>query len=88
MSCSITAHERSSSSRMLALSKMVLNKFKEMLVWSLRPGSILGCLVTGTVMKERKKSKNQKQKYSMIITNTNNQRDMKDIPSIVAKINL
>jgi hypothetical protein len=69
MSCSITAHERSSSTRVLAVSKMVLNKVKAMLVWSLRLGSILGCLVTGTVMKKRKQSKNQKQKqkYSMIM---------------------
>jgi hypothetical protein len=48
---------------------MVLNKVKAMLVWSLRPGSILGCLVTGTVMNERKQSKNQKQKYKIFNDN-------------------
>jgi hypothetical protein len=87
MSCSITSHERSSSARVLAVSKMVLNKVKAMLVWSLRPCSILGCLVTGIVMRKRKQSKNkkQKQKYSMIIMNTINQRDMEDLPSMVAK---
>ena len=53
MSCSITSHERSSSTRVLAVSKMVLNKVKAMLVWSLRPGSILGCLATSTVVKKR-----------------------------------
>jgi hypothetical protein len=63
MSCSIVAHEGSSSSLVLAVSKMVLNKVKAMLVWYLRPGSILGFLVIGTVMKERKQSKNQKKKY-------------------------
>jgi hypothetical protein len=61
---------------------MVLNKVKAMLVWSLRPGSILGCLVTSNVMRKIKKSKNKKQKhkYSMIITNTINQRDMEISP--------
>jgi hypothetical protein len=38
---------------------MVLNKFKAMLVWYLRPCSILGYLVAGTVMRKRKNSKNQ-----------------------------
>jgi hypothetical protein len=32
---------------------MVLNRVKTMLVLSLRPGSILGCLPIGTVMKKR-----------------------------------
>jgi hypothetical protein len=40
---------------------MVLNKVKAMLVWSLRPCSILGCLVVGTVMRKIKQSKNKKQ---------------------------
>jgi hypothetical protein len=31
---------------------MVLNKVKAMLVWSLRPCSILGCLVEGIVMRK------------------------------------
>jgi hypothetical protein len=66
---------------------MVLNKFKAMLVWSLRLSSILGFLVVGTAMRKRKQSNNKKQKkkYSKIIMNTNNQRDMEDLPSMVAK---
>jgi hypothetical protein len=53
----------------LVVSKMVLNKVKEMLVWSLRLASILGCLVIGIVMKERKQSKNQKHKYKIFNDN-------------------
>jgi hypothetical protein len=44
---------------------MVLNKVKEMLVWSLRPGSISGCLVACTIMNEIKQSKNRKKKYKL-----------------------
>jgi hypothetical protein len=69
MSCSITTHERSSLGRVLAVSMMVLNKVKSMMVWSFRSGSILGCLVEGTVMKERKQSKNRKQKYKIFNDN-------------------
>jgi hypothetical protein len=39
---------------------MVLNKVKAMLVQYLRPCSILGCLVAGTVMRKRKQSNNKK----------------------------
>ena len=49
---SIVSHEWLNSTRVLAVSKMVLNKFKAMLVWSWRLGSILGCLVTGTIIKK------------------------------------
>jgi hypothetical protein len=69
MSCSITSHECSRSARVLAVYRMVLNKVKSMLVWSLRPSSILGCLVAGTVMNERKQSKNQKKKYKIFNDN-------------------
>jgi hypothetical protein len=69
MSCSITAHERSSSAQVLAVSKMVLNKVKAMLVWSLRPGSILGCLVIGIVMRKRKKVKESKTKVEIFNDN-------------------
>jgi hypothetical protein len=72
--------------RVLAVSKIVLNKVKAMLVWSLRPCSILGCLVEGTVMRKiSQRVINKKQKYSKIIVNTINQRDMEDLPSMVAK---
>jgi hypothetical protein len=53
ISLSIVAHERSNSTRLLVVCKMVLNKFKAILVWSDRSGSILGCLVTGTVMRDK-----------------------------------
>ena len=52
ISRSISAHQWLSSTRVLAVSKMVLNKFKAMLVWSWRPGSILDCLATRTVIKK------------------------------------
>ena len=51
ISLSIAAHERSSSTPVFVVYKMVLNRFNAMLIWSDRQGSILGCLVTGTVMK-------------------------------------
>jgi hypothetical protein len=53
MSLSITAHKHSNSTQLFVVCKMVLNKFKAMLVSSDSPGSILGCLVTGTVMSEK-----------------------------------
>ena len=58
MSCSTIAHERSISTGVLAASKMVLNKVKEMMVRSLRPGSILGFLATSIVMKKRNNQRN------------------------------
>ena len=51
ISLSIAAHDHSSSTGVFDVCKMVLNRFNAMLVWSDRPSSILGCLVTGTVMK-------------------------------------
>jgi hypothetical protein len=85
MSLSIISQERSSSTRVLAVSKIVLNKVNEMLVWSSRPFPILGCLVTGTVMEkisQRVIRQNKKMKYNR---DTINQRDMEDLPSMVAK---
>jgi hypothetical protein len=52
ISHSIASQERLSSAWVLAVSKMVLNKFKAMLVWSWRPGSILGCLTKRIVIKK------------------------------------
>jgi hypothetical protein len=53
ISCSMTAHEHSSSIRVVAVFKMVLKRVKAILVWSVRLGSILGCLVSGTIIKEK-----------------------------------
>jgi hypothetical protein len=48
--------------RVLAVSRIVLNKVKEMLVWSLRPCSILGCLVEGTCHEKNQSKSIQKKK--------------------------
>jgi hypothetical protein len=53
MSRSIAAHERSNSTQVFVVYKIVLNKFKAMLVLFERSSSILGCLVTGTVMRDK-----------------------------------
>ena len=53
ISLSIASHDLSSSTHVFVVCKMVLNRFNAMLVWSDRPGSILGYLVTGTVMKAK-----------------------------------
>ena len=53
ISLSIAPHERSNSIRVLVVYNMVLNKFKAMLVSSDRSGSILGCLITGIVMRDK-----------------------------------
>jgi hypothetical protein len=53
MSLSITTHECSNSTRLFTFCRMVLNKFKAISVWSDKPGLILGCLVTGTVMRDK-----------------------------------
>jgi hypothetical protein len=45
--------ERSSSKRVLEVSKIVLNKVNAMLVWSSIPFPILGCLVTSIVMEKK-----------------------------------
>jgi hypothetical protein len=52
MSLSITSQESSSSARVLAVSKIMLNKVNAMLIWSSRPFPILGYLVTGVVMEK------------------------------------
>jgi hypothetical protein len=54
ISHSIMAHERSSSTQVMAVLSMVSKRFKAMSVRSNRPGSMLGCLTTGTVMEEKK----------------------------------
>jgi hypothetical protein len=50
MSRSIAAHDRSSSTWLVVVCKIVLNRFKAMLVWSWSLGSMLGCLTLGTVI--------------------------------------
>jgi hypothetical protein len=40
MSRSMAAHERSSSTRVVAVLRIVSKRFKAMLVWSERPGSM------------------------------------------------
>jgi hypothetical protein len=49
----MAAHERSSSTRLVAVLRIVSNRFKAICVWSDSPGSILGCVGTGTVMEEQ-----------------------------------
>jgi hypothetical protein len=49
----MAAHERSSSSRLLAVLRIISKRFKEMCVWFDSLGSILGCVVAGTVMGEQ-----------------------------------
>ena len=85
MSLSIISQERSSSARILAVSKIVLNKVNEMLVWSSITFPIMGCLVIGIVMEkisQRVIRQNKKMKYNR---DTINQRDMEDLPSMVTK---
>jgi hypothetical protein len=55
--CSIAAHERSSSTRVVVVLRIVSKIFKAICVWSDSLGSILGCLVTGTVMEEQNDKK-------------------------------
>jgi hypothetical protein len=57
ISRSIAAHERSSSTRVVAVLSIVSKRFKAIWVWSDKPGSILGCLTTGTVIEEHKNLK-------------------------------
>ena len=54
MSRSMAAHERSSSSRLLAVRRIKSNRFGAMCVWFASPGSILGCTTKGTVIEEQK----------------------------------
>jgi hypothetical protein len=53
MSLSIIARQCSNSTWLFVVCKMVLNKFKAMLIWFDNIGSISGCLVTGTVMRDK-----------------------------------
>jgi hypothetical protein len=57
ISHSIDAHERSSSTRVVVVLRIVSKRFKEICVWSDSTGSILGCLVTGLVMEEHNDKK-------------------------------
>jgi hypothetical protein len=57
MSRSIEAHERSSSTQVVAVLSIVSKRFKVIWVWSDKLGSILGCLTTGTVIEEQKNLK-------------------------------
>jgi hypothetical protein len=50
MSRSIAAHDCSNSVLFLAVCRIVLNRFKAILVWSCKPGSTFGCLTFGTVI--------------------------------------
>jgi hypothetical protein len=53
MSCSMAAHERSSSTRLVAILRIVSKRFKAMCVWFDSSGSMLGCVGIGTVMEEQ-----------------------------------
>jgi hypothetical protein len=46
----MAAHERSSSTRLVAVLRIMSKRFTTMCVWSNSPGLILGCVGTGTVM--------------------------------------
>jgi hypothetical protein len=63
ISSEMSPQEQWSSSLVLAVSKMVLNRVKEMLVWSSRPSPISGFLVTGSHgINQLKQNKHNKQK--------------------------
>ena len=53
MSISIAAHERSSSTQVVVVLRIVSKRFKAMCDWFDSPGSILGCVGVGTVMEEQ-----------------------------------
>jgi hypothetical protein len=48
----MAAHECSSSTRLVAILRMVSKRFKAMCVWFDNLGLILGCVGIGTVMEE------------------------------------
>jgi hypothetical protein len=52
ISCSMDAHECSSSTWLVAILRIVSKRFKAMCVWFDNPGSILGCVGRGTIMEE------------------------------------
>jgi hypothetical protein len=53
MSCSMAAHDRSSSARLVVVLRIVSKRFEAMCVWFNSPGSMLGCVGAGTVMEEQ-----------------------------------
>jgi hypothetical protein len=53
MSRPMVAHDHSSSAWLVAILRMVSKRFKAMCVWFDSPGSILGCVGTGTIMGEQ-----------------------------------
>ena len=85
ISLSIAAHEHSNSTWLVVVYRMVLNRFKAILVWSWRSGSMLGCLLLGTVMEDKtlficerilikryfKLSRDENRKNNFEIQNTN-----------------
>jgi len=53
ISYSISTHEHLSSTRVVAVLRVVSKRFKEMCIWFDNRGSILGCVGSGTVMEEQ-----------------------------------
>ena len=49
----MAAHECSSSAQLVVVLRIVSKRFKAMCIWFDNPGSILGCVGTGTVMEEQ-----------------------------------
>jgi hypothetical protein len=53
ISYSIAAHEHSSSTQVVVVLSILSKMFKAICVSSDKPGSILGCLTTGTIIEEQ-----------------------------------
>jgi hypothetical protein len=51
----MAAHERSSSTWLVVVLRIVSKRFKAICVWFNNSGSILGCVGIGTIMEEQKK---------------------------------
>ena len=49
----MVSHDCSSSTRLVAVLRIVSKRFKAMCIWFDNPGSILGYVGTGTVMEEQ-----------------------------------
>jgi hypothetical protein len=49
----MVAHERSSSTQLVVVLRIVSKRFKAMCVWVDKLCTILGCVGTGTVMEEQ-----------------------------------
>jgi hypothetical protein len=62
----MAAHERSSSSRLLAVLRIMSKRFKAICVWFDSPGSMLGCVGAGIVMEERKSRKGFKERLNVV----------------------